>query len=185
VGTKDTGLAKNFDLYSHLLKKAIDLPLSWLRANRGEQGTMMENATILLVEDNADDEILTLRAFKANDIEKKVFVVRDGAEALDFLFCRNSYADRDPRDLPRLILLDLKLPKIDGPTVLRRLRDDPRTRLLRVVMLTSSTEEQGLIESYESGANSYLRKPVDYNQFVEFVGHLGSYWLGLNEAPPR
>jgi two-component system response regulator len=145
---------------------------------------MMENATILLVEDNGDDEILTLRALKANNIENKVFVVRDGLEALDFLFCRNTYADRDPHDKPGLILLDVKLPKMEGPEVLRHLREDPRTCLLPVVMLTSSKEEQDLIESYKSGANSYLCKPVDYTQFVEFVGHLGAYWLGLNEAPP-
>jgi CheY-like chemotaxis protein len=145
----------------------------------------MKNATILLVEDNADDEILTLRALKANDIENKVFVVRDGAEALDFLNCKNTYAKRDPYDLPGLILLDVKLPKMDGPEVLRHLRADPRTRMLPVVMLTSSNEEQDLIESYQSGANSYMRKPVDHTQFVEFVGYLGSYWLELNEAPPR
>jgi len=145
----------------------------------------MQNTTILLVEDNADDEILTLRALKMNDIENKVFVVRDGVDALDFLFCRNAYAERDPYDLPRLILLDVKLPKMDGPEVLRRLRADPRTRLLPVVMLTSSKEGQDLIESYKNGANSYIRKPVDYTQFVEFVGQVGSYWLGLNEAPPR
>jgi len=146
---------------------------------------MIGNATILLVEDDADDELLTLRALKANDIENEVFVVRDGIEALDFLFCTNSYADRDPGNEPGLILLDVKLPKMDGPEVLRHLRADPRTRLIPVVMLTSSREEQDLIESYESGANSYMRKPVDYTQFVEYVGHMGSYWLGLNEAPPR
>ena len=146
---------------------------------------MMEHATILLVEDNADDEFLTLRALKANNIKNKVFVVRDGEEALEFLFCTNTYAERDPHNLPQLILLDVKLPKMDGPEVLRRLRADPRTRLLPVVMLTSSREQQDLIESYKSGANSYMRKPVDYTQFVEYVGHLGSYWLGLNEEPPR
>jgi two-component system response regulator len=146
---------------------------------------MMENTTILLVEDNADDEILTLHALKANDIEAKVFVVRDGLEALDFLFCTNIYTDRDPGDEPGLILLDVKLPKMDGPEVLRQLRADPRTRLIPVVMMTSSKEEQDLIASYKNGANSYIRKPVDYNQFIEYVGYLGSYWLGLNEAPPR
>ena len=145
----------------------------------------MENATILLVEDNADDEALTLRALKKNNIGNKVYVARDGVEALDFLFCTNTYADRDPHDMPRLILLDIKLPKMDGLEVLRRIRADKRTHLLPVVLLTSSREEQDLIESYKSGANSYMRKPVDYTQFVEFVGHLGSYWLGLNEAPPR
>ena len=144
----------------------------------------MVNTTILLVEDDADDEILTLRALKANDIENKIFVVRDGEEALDYLFCTNTYADRDPHDMPGLILLDVKLPKIDGPEVLRRLRANQRTRFLPVVILTASKEEHDLIESYQSGANSYMRKPVDYAQFVEFVGHLGSYWLRLNEAPP-
>ncbi len=145
----------------------------------------MENATILLVEDNGDDEILTLRALKENDIKNKVFVVRDGVEAIDFLFCTNTYAERDPHDVLRLILLDVKLPKMDGLEVLRRLRADPRTHLIPVVMLTSSKEEQDLIESYKNGANSYVRKPVDYTQFVEYVGYLGSYWLGLNEEPPR
>jgi len=144
----------------------------------------MENATILLVEDNADDEALTLRALKKNNIGNKVYVARDGVEALDFLFCTNTYADRDPHDMPRLILLDIKLPKMDGLEVLRRIRADKRTYLLPVVLLTSSREEQDLIESYKSGANSYIRKPVDYTQFVEYVGLLGLYWLGLNEAPP-
>jgi two-component system response regulator len=146
---------------------------------------MIKNATILLVEDNVDDEVLTLRALQANDIEEKVFVARDGMEALDFLFCTNAYAERDPHNMPQLILLDIKLPKMDGLEVLRRLRADPRTRLIPVVMLTSSKEEQDLIESYENGANSYLRKPVDYTQFVEYIGNLGLYWLELNEAPPR
>lgn len=145
----------------------------------------MEHATILLVEDNAEDEFLTLRALRANNIENKIYVARDGVEALDFLFCTNAFADRDPQDLPQLILLDVKLPKMDGPEVLRRLRADPRTRLIPVVMLTSSKEEQDLIESYKSGANSYMRKPVNYTQFVEYVGYLGAYWLGLNEGPPR
>ena len=144
----------------------------------------MENATILLVEDNADDEALTLRALKKNNIGNKIYVARDGVEALDFLFCTNTYADRDPHDMPKLILLDIKLPKMDGLEVLRRIRADKRTHLLPVVLLTSSREEQDLIESYKSGANSYIRKPVDYAQFVEYVGLLGLYWLGLNEPPP-
>jgi two-component system response regulator len=145
----------------------------------------MKNATILLVEDNADDEELTLRALRKSNIGKHVVVARDGVEALDFLFCRNAYADRDPRDLPQLILLDLKLPKLDGLEVLRRLRAEPRTSLLPVVILTSSREEQDLIDGYQSRVNSYIRKPVDFSQFIETVRELGLYWLGLNEGPPR
>ena len=139
---------------------------------------------ILVVEDNPDDEALTLRALKKNNIGNEVFVVRDGAEALDFLFCTGAYADRDPREMPQMILLDLKLPKIDGLEVLRRIRADKRTRLLPIVILTSSNEEQDLIEGYKNGANSYIRKPVDFNQFVEAVRQLSLYWLVLNEAPP-
>ena len=145
----------------------------------------MKNATILLVEDNADDEALTLRALQKNNIGNRTMVVRDGVEALDFLFCQNAYAERDPRDLPQLILLDLKIPKLDGLEVLRRLRADPRTSLLPVVILTSSREEQDLIEGYKSRVNSYIRKPVDFSQFIETVRELGLYWLGLNESPPR
>jgi two-component system response regulator len=144
----------------------------------------MENATILLVEDNPDDEALTLRALKKNNIGNKVYVVRDGVEALDFLFCTGPYADRNPYDMPKLILLDIKLPKLDGLEVLRHIRADKRTHLLPVVFLTSSKEEQDLIEGYKRGANSYIRKPVDYAQFEAYVGQLGLYWLGLNEAPP-
>jgi two-component system, response regulator len=144
----------------------------------------MENATILLVEDNADDEALTLRALKKNNIGNKVYVVRDGVEALEFLFCTGPYADRDPHDMPKLILLDIKLPKMDGLEVLHRIRAEERTSLLPVVLLTSSKEEQDLIEGYKGGANSYMRKPVDYAQFVEYVGQIGLYWLGLNETPP-
>lgn len=143
----------------------------------------MHNATILLVEDNPDDEALTLRALKKNNIGNKIFVVRDGVEALDFLYCRNGYGDRDPREIPQLILLDLKLPKMDGLEVLRRVRADERTRYIPIVMLTSSTEEQDLIEAYRGGVNSYMRKPVDFSQFVESVRQLGMYWLVLNEAP--
>jgi two-component system, response regulator len=145
----------------------------------------MKNATILLVEDNPDDEALTLRALKKNHVGNTVFVVRDGAEALDFLFCSGSYADRDPNDMPHLILLDIKLPKIDGLEVLRRIRRDKRTHLLPVVILTSSKEEQDLIEAYEGGANSYVRKPVDFNQFAESIKQLGMYWMVLNEIPPK
>src|SRR5512146_471372 len=118
----------------------------------------MNKKTILLVEDNADDEALALRAMKKNQVADKVFVVRDGAEALDFLFCTNAYADRDPHDMPQVTLLDLNLPKLDGLEVLRCLRADPRTHLLPVVILTSSDEEQDILRGYTSGANSYLRK---------------------------
>ena len=140
---------------------------------------------ILLIEDNPDDEALTLRAFRKNNMMNKFVVVHDGEEALDFLFRRGAYAARNPDDLPEIILLDLKLPKLDGLEVLRQIRADPRTRLLPVVILTSSKEEQDLIEGYSQGANSYVRKPVDFNQFVEAVRQLGLYWLVLNEPPPR
>ena len=145
----------------------------------------MENKMILLVEDNPDDEALTIRALKKNHIGNNLFVVRDGAEALDFLFCTGAYADRDPRDKPEVILLDLKLPKVDGLEVLRRIRADEKTRVLPVVILTSSNEEQDRIKGYSLGANSYVRKPVDFNQFIEAVRQLGLYWLVLNEAPPK
>lgn len=139
---------------------------------------------ILLVEDNADDEALALRALKKHTIENKIHVARDGVEALDFLFCTNAYADRDPHDLPRLILLDIKLPKMNGLEVLRRIRADKRTRLVPVVLLTSSREEQDLVEGYQSGANSYVRKPIDFDEFLEAVRQLSLYWLILNELPP-
>jgi CheY-like chemotaxis protein len=145
----------------------------------------MEDKMILLVEDNPDDEALTLRALKKNNIGNTVVVVRDGAEALDFLFCTGAFADRDPRDKPQVILLDLKLPKVDGLEVLRRIRADTNTRTLPVVILTSSKEEQDVFNSYLIGVNSYVRKPVDFVQFVEAIRQLGLYWLVLNEAPPR
>lgn len=145
----------------------------------------MAEKVILLVEDNPDDEVLTLRAFKKNNIKNEVIVAHDGKEALDFLFGKGAYAERDPQDSPEVVLLDLKLPKVDGLEVLRQVRADPRTRLLPVVILTSSKEEQDLIEGYSRGANSYVRKPVDFNQFVEAVRQLGLYWLVLNEPPPR
>ena len=140
---------------------------------------------ILLVEDNPDDEALTLRAFRKNKIGNEIIVVHDGEEALDFLFRRGAFSTRDPDKVPQIILLDLKLPKIDGLEVLRQIRADPRTRLLPVVILTSSKEEQDLIEGYGQGANSYVRKPVDFNQFLDAVKQLGLYWLVLNEPPPR
>lgn len=140
---------------------------------------------ILLVEDNADDEALTLRALHKNKIANKIVVVRDGAEALDYLFTTGAHAGRDPREVPQVILLDLKLPKVDGLEVLRRIRTDPRTQMLPVVILTSSKEEQDMVQAYSLGVNSYVRKPVDFNQFVEAIGQLGLYWLVLNEAPPH
>jgi two-component system response regulator len=145
----------------------------------------MENKMILLVEDNPDDEALTMRALKKNNIGNDLTVVRDGAQALDFLFCTGAYADRDHNDKPQVILLDINLPKVDGLEVLRRIRADESTRLLPVVILTSSKEEQDLIKSYSLGANSYVRKPVDFDQFVEAVRQLGLYWLILNEVPPK
>ena len=143
----------------------------------------METKVILLVEDNADDEALTLRALKKNNITNSVTVVRDGAEALDYLFGTGEYAGKAPSQLPQLTLLDLKLPKVDGLEVLRRLRADERTKLLPVVILTSSNEEQDRLKGYGYGANSYVRKPVDFDQFMEAVRQLGLYWLLLNEQP--
>ncbi len=145
---------------------------------------MAENV-ILLVEDNPDDVELTLRAFKKNNIKNKVVVVGDGAEALDYLFGTGAYAERDAGILPRVVLLDLKLPKIDGLEVLKRIRRDERTKLLPVVVLTTSGEEQDIVSSYELNANSYVRKPVDFVQFTDAVRELGLYWLLLNECPPR
>ncbi len=145
----------------------------------------MNDKMILLVEDNPDDEALTIRALKKNNIGNKVVVAHDGAEALDFLFCTGAYAERDPKNMPQVILLDLKLPKVDGLEVLRRIRADPRTSLLPVVILTSSKEERDMVEGYKNGANSYVRKPVDFNQFVEAARQLGLYWLVLNEVPPK
>jgi len=143
----------------------------------------MQKRMLLLVEDNPDDEALTLRALKQNKISNEVVVARDGAEALDFLFCTGAYVNRDRHVLPEVVLLDLKLPKIDGLEVLRRLRADERTRLLPVVILTSSGEEQDLVNGDRLGANSYIRKPVDFDQFVEAVRNLGLYWLVLNQTP--
>lgn len=139
---------------------------------------------ILLVEDNPDDEALTLRALRKNNILNQVVVASDGAEALDFLFGTGEYAGRDTRLQPQVVLLDLKLPKIDGLEVLRRMRADERTRRLPVVVLTTSKEEQDVVASYSLGANSYIRKPVDFVEFMEAVRQLGLYWLVLNVAPP-
>jgi two-component system, response regulator len=138
---------------------------------------------ILLVEDNPDDEALTLRAFRKSSIQSDINVMRDGAEALDYLFCAGAYADRDPAEQPSLVLLDLKLPKIDGLEVLRRIRSDPRTQRLPVVVLTSSNEERDRLESYNLQVNSYVRKPVNFDDFVNAVRQLGLYWLLLDATP--
>ncbi|MEE9247184.1 MAG: response regulator [Dehalococcoidia bacterium] len=145
----------------------------------------MEQRFILLVEDNPDDVDLTLRSLRRHNVQNEVVVVRDGAEALDYLFTTGAYASRDPGTLPAVILLDLKLPKIDGLEVLRRLRADERTELLPVVILTSSKEEQDMVNGYKLGANSYVQKPVDFIQFSEAVRQLGMYWLLLNETAPK
>ncbi len=140
---------------------------------------------ILLVEDNPDHEVLTLRALRKNNVCNDIVVARDGVEALDYLFGTGQYSGRDVSDLPQVVLLDLKLPKLDGLEVLRRIRDDARTRFLPVVVLTSSDEEGDLIKSYQLGANSYVRKPIDFTQFMDATRQLGVYWLALNEAPRR
>ena len=146
---------------------------------------MKTNNPILLVEDNLDDERLTIRAFKKNHIMNDVVVARDGAEALDYLFGTGAHAGRDLGIMPQVVLLDLNLPRIGGLDVLRRIRGDARTRFLAVVVLTSSKEDEDLIGSYSFGANSYVRKPVDFSQFAEAIKTLGLYWLLMNETPPR
>ena len=144
----------------------------------------MGDKHILLVEDNPDDEALTIRALRKNNIVNEVIVVRDGAEALEYLFGSGAFAERNMSDMPAVILLDLRLPKIDGLEVLQRVRADDRTKMLPVVILTSSKEEQDLINGYRQGANSYVRKPVNFDDFVEAARQLGLYWLVLNEPPP-
>jgi len=144
----------------------------------------MDNKVILLVEDNPDDVDLTLRSFKQHGISNEVIVARDGVEALDYLFASGAYSGRDKNVLPAVILLDLKLPKIDGLEALRRIRANELTRLVPVVILTSSQEENDIITGYKLAANSYVRKPVDFNQFSETIRYLGLFWLLINEPPP-
>jgi two-component system response regulator len=139
---------------------------------------------ILLIEDNPDDEALTMRALKKNGIKHEIVVAHDGVEALDFLFGRGAHAGRDLNQMPHVVLLDLKLPKVDGLEVLRQLRANHRTQLLPIVILTSSNEEQDRINAYRLGTNSYIRKAIDFAQFTDTVRQLGDYWLGLNEAAP-
>lgn len=143
----------------------------------------MNTRPILLVEDNPDDEALAIRAFSKIHISNKIIVARDGVEALDFLFATGQYAGRHSDQHPSVVLLDLKLPKIDGLEVLRRIRENDSTRILPVVILTSSKEEQDIVQGYNYGANSYVRKPVDFNEFAKAVSQLGAYWLLMNELP--
>ena len=146
---------------------------------------MSEAKCILLVEDNPDDAALTLRAFNRSHVMNSIVLARDGIEALDFLFARGAYEQRAGEPLPTMVILDLKLPKLDGLGVLKAIRSDVRTRLLPVVILTSSKEEQDLISGYSLGANSYVRKPVDFSEFQEAVKVLGIYWLMMNQNPPE
>jgi two-component system response regulator len=146
---------------------------------------MVAQETILLVEDDADDELLTRRTLKKNNIRNEVVVARDGAEALDYLFATGRYEGRDLDSMPHMILLDLHLPKVDGLEVLRRIRADERTRLLPTVVFTSSSEQATVIDGYGLGANSYIRKPVDIAGFRAAVGQLGMYWMVLNETPEQ
>lgn len=145
---------------------------------------MSPRHSILLVEDDRDDELLTIRALKRNNVLNDVDVVRDGQEALDYLFCDGCYAKRDPADVPDIVLLDLRLPKLSGHEVLRAIRKSAHFRLMPVVVLTSSAEESDIATSYDLGANSYIRKPVDFDRFSDAVRSVGLYWLVLNEAPP-
>ena len=143
----------------------------------------MSEKTILLVEDNPDDEELTIMALKRSRILNEVIVAHDGVEALDYMLCTGAYTGRDPSHMPQVILLDLKLPKLDGLEMLARLRSDPRTQFVPVVVLTSSSEEEDILSSYRLGANSYVRKPVEFSRFADAVQQLGLYWLLLNETP--
>lgn len=145
----------------------------------------MVTKTILLVEDNPDDEALTLRALKKHNFSHTVDVVHDGAEALDYVFCKGAYADKNSSNIPQLILLDIKLPKIDGLEVLKAIRKSEKFKHIPVVMLTTSTEESDIVTSYDNGANSYIRKPVDFTEFLDVVNKLGVYWLAINTIPNK
>ena len=143
----------------------------------------MENKSILLIEDNPDDAKLTIHAFEKNNITNEILVINDGVKALDYLFKCGMYSESDTNNLPAVILLDLKLPKLDGHEVLKQIRAHERTKLIPVIILTSSKEEDDLVKCYQNGCNSYVQKPVDFNEFIEAVQSLGIYWLLLNEAP--
>jgi two-component system response regulator len=149
-----------------------------------EGAGIMKDKVILLAEDNPDDVELTKIAFEKNSIANKVIVAKDGVEALDYIFGTGLYAGRDIKDMPVVVLLDLKLPRIDGLEVLKRIRENETSKLIPVVILTSSAEQQDVIKGYSLGANSYIRKPVEFDQFVEAMRYLGLYWLVWNEAPP-
>ena len=143
----------------------------------------MAKKHILLVEDNPDDEALALRALKKSNLANNITIAHDGVEALDYIFCEGEYQERDINQQPVVVLLDLKLPKVDGLEVLKRIKADDRTKRMPVVVMTSSSEEQDIVSSYDFGANSYIRKPVDFNQFTEAVAQMGLYWLVMNEVP--
>lgn len=146
---------------------------------------VIDDVEILLVEDNEEDVELTLHALRRNNLANRIHVVRDGEEALDFLFCRGAFGNRNFANAPKLILLDLKLPKVDGMEVLRQVKSDARTKAIPVVILTASKEEKDMVNGYHLGVNSYIQKPVDFDQFREMVKQLGLYWLVVNEPPPR
>lgn len=146
---------------------------------------MIRSHILLLVEDNEDDVELTLRAFEKSKVASEIVLARDGEEALEYLFATRAYSGRDPKIMPEVVLLDLKLPKLDGMEVLRRMRADERSRRIPVVILTSSNEEKDVLTSYDLGANSFVRKPVNFADFIEAARQLGLYWLVMNEPPPR